>query len=30
MESLRLFITDDGNEIIQTMTTFFKSQRGIE
>lgn len=30
MESLKLFIADDGNEIIQTMSTFFKSQRGIE
>lgn len=30
MENLKLFITDDGNEIVQTMSTFFKSQRGIE
>lgn len=30
MENLKLFITDDGNEIVQTMCSFFKSQKGID
>lgn len=30
MENIKLFITDDSNEVLQTMASYFKSQKGVE